>query len=67
MSRQSWELVQPGLQRGTRKTCMLPCHSCQIYGIWRSNEVGDVLESFAIARQATNGAVAFIGKKVLTM
>ena len=33
---------------------MHPCHSCHIYGIWRSKEVGDSLKSsFAVAMQAT--------------
>ena len=25
---------------GRRKLCMIPCHSCYIYRIWRSKEVG---------------------------
>ena len=39
---------------GRRKLCMVPCHRCHIYGIWRSKEVGKVLKSsFGVAMQAT--------------
>ena len=39
---------------GRGKLCMVPCHSCHIYGIWRSKEVGDSLKSsFGVAMQAT--------------
>ena len=41
---------------GRRKLCIMPCHSCLIYGIWRSKEVGDTLKlSFGLAMQATGG------------
>ena len=60
------ELVQPGgasedflggLLCGTsgrRKLCMVSCHSCHIYGIERSKNVGKTLKpSFGVAMQAT--------------
>ena len=28
---------------GRTKLCMVPCHSCAIYGIWGSKEVGRTL------------------------
>ena len=42
---------------------MMPCHSCHIYGIWRSKEVGDALKlSFGVAMQTTRRD-NFYGKK----
>ena len=38
---------------GRRKLCMMPCHSCHIYGIWKSKEVGKALKPlFGVAMQA---------------
>ena len=32
---------------------MMPCHSCHIYGIWKSKEVGKALKPlFGVAMQA---------------
>ena len=30
------------------KLCMVPCHSCHIYGIWRSREVRKVLKVVSV-------------------
>ena len=69
------ELVQPwgdkwGLPWGSlcgtsggRKLCMVPCHSCHIYGIWRSKEVRKALKSsFRVAMQAIRGTIS-MGKR----
>ena len=34
------------LKVGGRKLYMLPCHSCYIYGTWRSKKVGDLKSSY---------------------
>ena len=48
-----------GLLCGTsarKKLCTTPCHSCHIYGIWRSKKVGDALKSsFGVTMQAAMG------------
>ena len=42
---------------------MVPCHSCHIYGIWRSKEVGDVLKSsFEVATQTAREGDSFYEK-----
>ena len=43
--------------------CMVPCHICQIYGIWRSKEVRRTLKSsFGVAMQATRKGTILMGK-----
>ena len=43
--------------------CMVPGHSCHIYRIWRSNELGDALKpSFWVAMQARRRWAVFMGK-----
>ena len=48
-----------------RKLCMVLCHICQIYGIWRSKKVWDALmSSFGVEMQATRGrGTNLIGKR----
>ena len=40
-----------------KKLCLVPCHSCYIYGTWRSEEVGrgEVLKSSYGGGHATKG------------
>ena len=66
------ELVQPGRMwelpwgllcgtSGRKELCMVPCHSCQIYGIWtsRSKKVWGMLKShqLGVAMQVTKGGL----------
>ena len=53
----------PGTSVGGMKLCMVPCHSCHTYRIWRSKGVGDDLKSsFKVATQATKRGEIFWGK-----
>ena len=56
---------------GRKDLCMVPCHSCHIYGVWtsRSKKVcgeggGGVLKShqLGVAMQVTKSGTLFIGK-----
>ena len=48
---------------GRKKLCMVPGHSCHIYGIWISKEMGDALKSsFGVAMQARRKGDIFYGK-----
>ena len=51
---------------GRKDLCMVPCHSCHIYGIWttRSKKVRGMLKShqFVVAMQVTKGD-SFHGKR----
>ena len=76
VSREKWgELVQsggkwivlqeglPGTSVGGMKLCMVPCHSCHTYRIWRTKGLGDDLKSsFKVATQATKRGEIFWGK-----
>ena len=76
VSREKWgELVQsggkwivlqgglPGTSVGGMKLCMVPCHSCHTYRIWRSKGLGDDLKSsFKVVTQATKRGEIFWGK-----
>ena len=52
---------------GRRKLCMVPGHSCHIYGIWRSREVRNTLKSpIRVVMQAKSGGGSFYGEAELS-
>ena len=48
---------------GRRKLCMVPCHSCYIYEIWRSKEVEGRFKVIIWGSNANHKVVQFLWER----